>query len=369
MPLECPPKRILIAPRIPEALGGVREYSGIPIVGFNGECSPGDILIHPRWLRVPQTNCTRMMIPHDTLILPLLDEASRNGWCMLLEDPESFMFKTINKLYSDIKRNYEGSWSGTPRIPIRPPPILVNAEVYFNGSIRGTLRKAHRLAGEGADYISLGLKDENLRSEYLRTLRLLSRDYQVFADPGIAIGYEEAYHYGAIGWMSLTCESLGRVPEWMRDTMAFVIIPCRLSRDPQDRANQLTRLAREAVMQGFKKIIVDPVLQPAIRPGALIGLYTAYLLSLRVPHPIMLGLNNVYELIDTDTTGSIGLLVSLAGEAGVSLILVSEESMKSYGAVLEASIATALASLSLKYSTPPKDYPYRLLTSKDKGWP
>jgi dihydropteroate synthase len=49
----------------------------------------------------------------------------------------------------------------------------------------------------------------------------------------------------------------------------------------------------------------------------------------------MMGLSNVYELIDADTHSVIALLTSIAMELGVSVLLVTEESRKSINAVYE----------------------------------
>jgi len=270
--------------------------------------------------------------------------------------------------YNNIKSNIVKPWPGKPEIPRRPPPILVAGEVYVRGSPEKTLKKIHRTASEGADIIVVGSTPQTPKNDYMRILREASKNYQVFADPAGTIDIETAYALGAVGWMSLTLNNLQEIPSWLRKEMAVVLIPRRLG-NSRERVEELIDTARKAELTGFRKIILDPVIQPPISPGSLTGLVASIELSKRVPHPIMLGINNVYELIDADTHGSIPVLVALAIEAGASLILVSEESPKSQGAVIEAVTASALTSISIALDTPPKDYPYRLLVSKEKGWP
>ena len=368
MPLDCKPHRILLAPRKPPILEGVDSIGGVPLLEYKGSCRPGDIIVAPRHHRVEAGECRVVRVPHDTLILPVLTHASREGWCQLLEDPTRYYLRLTVRLHAGLASNYREAWSGEPRVPQRPPPVLVAADIYASGDPQGSLEEIHRVAGEGASIIVVGARRGTPRDPYLRLVRLASKDYTVFADPGSIASPVEAYEAGAHGYMSLTPAGLEAVPEWLREAMAFVLIPGRLGA-PQQRARELEEAVRRASGLGYRKVILDPVLQPPVRPGAFPGLVALYLLGGRVPHPLMAGIHNVYELLDADTTGSIGLLTVLAAEAGASIVLVGEESPKSRGAVLEAATASALAGLSLAYNTPPKDYPYRLLWLKEKGWP
>ncbi|MEM4739175.1 MAG: hypothetical protein QXE99_05930, partial [Acidilobaceae archaeon] len=83
--------------------------------------------------------------------------------------------------------------------------------------------------------------------------------------------------------------------------------------------------------------------------------------------PLMLGLNNAIEMADIDTHASTALLIYAATEAGVSIVMVGEESYKARGNTREARIAAKLASVSYKLKTPPKDLGYDILRLKGKG--
>jgi dihydropteroate synthase-like protein len=163
---------------------------------------------------------------------------------------------------------------------------------------------------------------------------------------------------GAVVGMSVLPHLLDKVPRHVAEEKGFVV----LVNNPSETSKQILRKHTE---RGWK-LIVDPVMYPSVYPGTLPSLMRAYTLKKEVKMPILLGINNVYELMDADTTGTIPLLTALSAEAGASILLVTEQSDKAKGSLLEARIAADLISLSLYYSTPPKDYPLRLLVAKQK---
>ncbi|MCE4605068.1 MAG: hypothetical protein F7C08_00830 [Desulfurococcales archaeon] len=236
-------------------------------------------------------------------------------------------------------------------VPVEPPPLLVFSEVYSG--------EARVRAGLGADLVVVGARDRGLVEEALES------GVPVGVDSGLDLGFMEwALDVGAVLGMSLTREMLGRVPRRLREEKAFVIIPRSLG-SAEDRVRELEAAYRDAIEMGYELPILDPVLEPLVMPGALAGFIAAR--GLRgLGAPIMLGINNAYELLDADTTGSIPVLASLAAEAGASIILVSEESRKALGATLEARIAADMASIALKWKTQPKDLGLSLLVFKEK---
>lgn len=365
--VACTPSRILVkshAPLPSEFYRLLGEAAGRPVEPYMGECREGDLVVYSPRSTPPRAGCMGVQIPHVTLLAPLLAEASRD-WCRFTGDPEVFYYEFTVKEADEMYRGYQPAWEGRPRVPVKPPPILVASEVYVRDPA-GARGEAEARAASGADIIVVGGGASTRRGEYEAALKLLSKDYTVFADAPGLITPTEAYHLGASGWMSLTPCELDAVEEEVRGELAFTIIPSRLS-GARERFEELRRAHAEARALGYRKIVVDPVLQPLVKPGALEGLYAAWMLGAEGLGPIMLGVNNVYELLDADTYGSIPLLVGLAGEACASIVLVSEESVKSRGATLEAAVASRLVGLALKYGTPPKDYPYNLLLGKGKG--
>lgn len=369
MPREvaCMPRRILIKSHKPvdEALlEMIKSATGIEAHAYKDACQEGDLVLYSPRNSHPRGDCVKVRIPHLDLLPEILAKASRD-WCAFTKDPEAFYYNHIIEAAESLYRDYRTAWDRGPRIPLKPPPILVASEVYVEKD-NNAYEEALRRVSEGANIIVLGATRATGREEYQRLVKKLSIDYTVFVDQIGLLDPEEAYSLGAEGWMSLTPNQLSAITEDARSLLAYVIIPSSLG-SAHSRYRQLSQAYTTARRLGYDKIILDPVLQPPVAPGALEGLYAAKLLSYEGLGPIMLGINNVYELVDADTHASIGVLTALAGEAGASLILVGEESSKARGATLEAVIASRLASLSLKYNSPPKDYPYRLLQVKSKG--
>lgn len=365
--VECRPDRILVKSRRPlpeKIIKHLQSILEIPLSVFRGDCGPRDLVVYSPNTGKPPARCRSIKLPHLGLLSAFMISASRH-WCDLVNDPETFYYKFIISEANSLYKNYKPAWSGKPPLPKHPPPILVASEIYVHDASRAIL-EAYRRASSGADIIVLGGDRRSRKSELVKAVREIARDYNVFVDASALVSPSEVYELEAVGFMSLTPCEFEAVEEGVRGDLAFVVIPRRLA-GARERMLELRDAFNDARRLGFKKLIADPVLQPVINPGSLEGLYAASLLSSSSIGPVMLGINNVYELLDADTPGSIALLVSMAGEAGSSMVLVSEESGKSLGATIEAVTASRMASLALHFNSPPKDYPYRLLVSKEKG--
>lgn len=365
--LDCRPKRLLVKSHrsLPDGLRKIlEEATGIRVLQYRGDCGKGDLVIYSPLTARPQGDCVSIRLPHLSLLVPLMREASKD-WCVFLEDPEGYYYMFLYNEAERLYRKFEPGWRGEPILPRHSPPILVASEIYVHDleKFRVELR---RRAAEGANIIVVGADRRTNRREYEKAIKEASRDYTVFVDPMGIISPQEAYHYGAVGWMSLTLCELEAVDESVRGELAFVVIPRKLA-SAVDRFNELKSAYETGRDLGYRKLILDPVLQPVVSPGVIEGFYSALLLRKAGIGPVMLGVNNVYELLDADTGGSIALLVAMAAESGSSLVLVSEESVKSHGATIEAVVASRMASLAMYYDSPPKDFPFRLFLVKGKG--
>ncbi len=358
---ECMPHTIVIVADkgLPTAL-----KEGLIRLGFHVEesrepiCNTEFYNILPPNKELPPGCRGTNVIPHLNMIPDVLSLV--NDWCKGVMSEHVFNASILR--LRDVKQNYRPAWSvGGFKPPLRPPPMIVVAEVYFRHGLDETLKRVQEALSEGADAVSIGawgLKG-HLRDEYLETISKASKHTPVFADPGDKDLMVQALEAGASVGISITRKDLSSIPHMLREEKAFVLIPSSPEED-------LYKTGLEAAQHGYSRIILDPVLKPLIYPGALSGLEEAHRLSKLWRGPIMLGINNVYELLDADTTGSIPTLIALAAEAGASIILVTEESWKARGAIIEARIAADLVSLSLYYKSPPKDYPLRLLIAKMK---
>ena len=115
-----------------------------------------------------------------------------------------------------------------------------------------------------------------------------------------------------------------------------------------------------------KPYLVDPIIEP-IGSGfaASLGRY----LEVRRRHPdaeMFMGIGNLTELTEADTTGVSALLIGFCQEVGIRNVLTTEVIHWARGAVHEAVIAAELMHFALERGTPPKHVDGRLLTVKDE---
>jgi dihydropteroate synthase-like protein len=135
----------------------------------------------------------------------------------------------------------------------------------------------------------------------------------------------------------------------------------------KERVESLLSLYKNAERFGFKKIIVDPLLESPINPGVAKSL-ESYILFRKSNQsvPMMFGVGNVTEFMDVDSIGVNGLLACLAVELGVSLLLTTEHSVKTRRSVYELEKTVIMAFLASKKDKPLKDLGLNLLKSKSK---
>ncbi len=272
--------------------------------------------------------------------------------------------ETLNSLKATPPAGTAFRLDGVP-LPLRPPPILVASEVYVRTcDAESVASEVYWRMLEGADIVSLGWDGSVSIECYWRVLRRLLDEVPgpVAADPGRPELAVEAAKIGAGLSLSLTPESLELVPNRLREETAFVVIA-------PGGPSALEKVAARARELGFERLLLDPVLGPPGSPGSLASLCAAGEAAQRAGYPLMVGVNNVVEMIDADTTGSTALAVALAAEAGASLVLVGEESTKAQGSTWEAWVAAAMAGLSIYWRKPPKDLGLDLLLAKRKGLP
>jgi dihydropteroate synthase-like protein len=115
-----------------------------------------------------------------------------------------------------------------------------------------------------------------------------------------------------------------------------------------------------------KPFLVDPIIEP-IGSGfaASLGRY----LETRRRHPdaeMLMGVANLTELTEADTTGVTALLVGFCQELGIRNVLTTEVIDWARGAVRETVLAAQLMHFALNEGTLPKHVDGRLLTIKDE---
>jgi len=115
--------------------------------------------------------------------------------------------------------------------------------------------------------------------------------------------------------------------------------------------------------------VVDPVLDP-INFGFVDSLRRYHLVRQRYPdREVMMGLGNVSELTDADSTGINALLMGIATELNVDYVLTTEASGRTRGAVREVDLSRKLMYFSNRRGILPKRIDDGLLTVKDRESP
>src|ERR671921_2667327 len=117
-----------------------------------------------------------------------------------------------------------------------------------------------------------------------------------------------------------------------------------------------------------KPFLVDPIIEPIGSGfGASLGRY----LDVRRRHPdaeMLMGIGNLTELTEADTTGVTALLIGFCQEVGIRNVLTTEVIEWARGAVHEAVLAAQLMHFAIERGTPPKHVDGRLLTVKDEDF-
>jgi dihydropteroate synthase-like protein len=117
-----------------------------------------------------------------------------------------------------------------------------------------------------------------------------------------------------------------------------------------------------------KPYLVDPIIEPiGIGFAASLGRY----LEVRRRHPaaeMLMGIGNLTELTEADSTGVTALLIGFCQELGIRNVLTTEVIDWARGAVREAVLAAQLMHFAQQQGTPPKHVDDRLLTVKDEDF-
>jgi dihydropteroate synthase-like protein len=114
--------------------------------------------------------------------------------------------------------------------------------------------------------------------------------------------------------------------------------------------------------------LVDPIIEP-IGSGfaASLGRY----LEVRRRHPdveMLMGIGNLTELTEADSTGVTALLLGFCQELGIRHVLTTEVIHWAQGAVREAVLAARLMHAAVRGGTPPKHIDPSLLTVRDEDF-
>lgn len=224
--------------------------------------------------------------------------------------------------------------------------------------LNGIAARAKEYAAQGADVIDIGCLPETPFPHLEDAVRLLkSQGYRVSVD---SMRTEELVRGGRAGadyLMSLNADTL-----WVADEVPST--PILVAREPADEAS--LDAAIEAMTARGRPFLADPILDPI--PFGLATSIARYV-RLRERYPdvaIMMGIGNVTELTEADTSGINAVLLGMAAELRIAAVLTTSVSQHARRAVREADVARRVMHAARTAQVLPKGIDARLATVHEK---
>jgi dihydropteroate synthase-like protein len=195
-------------------------------------------------------------------------------------------------------------------------------------TVAAIVERAHTLVRDGADVIDIGCLPETAFPHLEDSVRALKAEgFRVSVDSVDAQELLRGGRAGADVLLSLTADTL-----WVADEVAAT--PVLIPRTPTDEASLHEAIA--AMQQRGRAFFADPILDP-IPFGLAASIVRYHALRARFPDvAIMMGIGNLTELVEADTSGINALLLGIAAELKVSAVLTTQVSAHARRAVREA---------------------------------
>jgi dihydropteroate synthase-like protein len=225
-------------------------------------------------------------------------------------------------------------------------------------TVDGIVRRAEFYRAQGADVIDLGCLPNTPFPHLEDSIQAVQAlGLQVSVDSLDSESLLRAGRAGADYLLSLTEKTL-----WIADEVAStpVIIPAKSGSLPS-----LYR-AIEAMQKKGRAFLADPILDP-IPFGLAESIVRYHRLRKKYPEiEIMMGVGNLTELTDADTTGINAILFGVIAELGVNAVLTTSVSPHARNAVREADIARRVMNAAHEDRRLPRDYSGDLLGLHDR---
>jgi dihydropteroate synthase-like protein len=225
-------------------------------------------------------------------------------------------------------------------------------------TVEKILERAEIFRAQGANVIDLGCLQNTPFAHLERSIQALqARDFVVSVD---SLNHEELLRAGQAGanfLLSLNVDSLWIAKEV--DSIP-VLIP--------KKSSQITSLYRaiEQMQAWDKPFIADPILEP-IPFGFTDSILRYQRLRKRYPKiNIMMGVGNLTELTDADTTGINALLFGIISELNINAVLTTSVSPHACNAIAEADSARRTMFAAKQDSRLPRGYSNELLGLHDR---
>ena len=141
-------------------------------------------------------------------------------------------------------------------------------------------------------------------------------------------------------------------------------VPVLIPEHPSD-LDSLYRAAEVLAAEG-RRFLLDPVLEP-IHFGFTESLLRYHAVRRRYPEAeMMMGIGNLTELTDADTTGVTAVLMGVVSELGIGAVLTTEVSPHAHTSVREADIARRIMWAARRDGNLPRRYHAGLMALKDR---
>jgi dihydropteroate synthase len=219
------------------------------------------------------------------------------------------------------------------------------------------LRRARRFADEGADIIDVGCGRGVAFPGLARVVAALRAEgHRVSIDSFDRDLVREAVKAGAELVLSVNASNL----ELAREVgVPVVVIP-----DSPGNLDSLYRSLETLESWGIPHL-ADPVLDP-IGFGAAESLHRYHALRQRFPKvEVLMGVANLTELTEADSTGLTALLIGYCQELGIRHVLTTAEIPWARGAVREVDVARRLMHYAVTKKALPRRVDGRLLVARD----
>ena len=225
-------------------------------------------------------------------------------------------------------------------------------------SVEGIVEKARRYAADGADVIDLGGLPATAFDHLEDSVRALKAEgFAVSVD---SMDPQELLRGGRAGadyLLSLNLDTL-----WVAEEVAST--PVLIPRVPADEASLAEAI--EQMQRRGRAFLADPILDP-IPFGLASSIVRYHRLRERFPEvPIMMGVGNVTELTEADTSGINAVLFGIAAELKVAAVLTTQVSSHARRAVREADRARRNMHAAARLTSLPKGIDDALMTVHDK---
>ena len=291
------------------------------------------------------SGCSRIMIP-----------GLCGGELRLIEDRIGVETLRGPKNLKDIP-NYFGLPSGMEGYGVRRAKILAEIVDAYQISPEELLARASYYRAGGADIIDLGCPANASFPGIEKAVRALKEQgYGVSVDSYNREDILKADHAGVDFLLSVNSANLD-LARHLR--CRVVVVP-----DPDKGLESLEHTIAQ-LETWHKSYVIDPVLKP-VGFGFTGSIHDFIVTRRKHPHAEMLmGMGNLTELTDADTTGITAVLAAIVAELGIDYVLTTEVSGHARGAVRELDLSLKLMSYACQNKVLPKHLHDGLITVKD----